>query len=131
MPITMLSSAGTNTNLGAAPMRTWRTRPMRTTSGANAFDVVSSGDELITALARKTFDVLTAPTARVSTLILEYTNTELSVTCRRYAGTPLVAASSVIVPSKPAPGSPWGVTVRKTGTDHTFIIEAPPTKLPK
>src|SRR5260370_28789377 len=112
-------------------MRAWRTRPMRTTSGANAFDVVSSGDELITALARNTFDVLTPPVARVSTLMFAYTKTELSVTCRRYAGTPLVSASSVIVPLKPAPGSPWGVTVRKTGTDHTVIVVSPPTKLPE
>ncbi len=54
---------------------------MSTTFGANAFEVVSSGDELITALARNTFAVLTEPIARVSTLIFVYTNTELSVTC--------------------------------------------------
>ncbi len=56
-------------------------RPITSLLGANAFEVRSSGEELMTALARKTFLELTEPMAKVSTLMLEYTKSELSVIC--------------------------------------------------
>ena len=51
-PITTLSSSGTKTYLILVPIWACRMSPIRSGHGAKAFEVRSSGEELITALDR-------------------------------------------------------------------------------
>ena len=128
--MTMLSSAGTNTNFCALPTGTERTRPSTSRDGANASGPILSGAELMTAAARYTLP-LGVPTFSESTSTSVNTNSELSVILSRYAGTPLTSPASAIEPLKLAVASSASVTSTKIGTDHTVIVAAPPMKLPK